>query len=211
MHTQCLFVWLQGHLHTQRALTPPPSSSVIGLLWDRAARWQIWIQGNRKGGMDRGGGDKERGAVHYFVPSLSLSLFLCAGSGWKGLHRQGRKHVMRGDDTATETQLHPLWVPSLLLAVAFATAAAAAVSASHRGEREPKIADIPSPPTPTSLSLPLFFTFVCGWWDFNHVEGKEQEEERGVWFVFYFFLYVCVLTVRRCGRCGLSQREFFLE
>lgn len=88
MHTQCLFVWLQGHLHTQRALTPPPSSSVIGLLWDRAARWQIWIQGNRKGGMDRGGGDKERGAVHYFVPSLSLSLFLCAGSGWKGLHRQ---------------------------------------------------------------------------------------------------------------------------
>lgn len=77
MHTQCLFVWLQGHLHTQRALTPPPSSSVIGLLWDRAARWQIWIQGNRKGGMDRGGGAKERGAVHYFVPSLSLSLSLC--------------------------------------------------------------------------------------------------------------------------------------
>lgn len=210
MHTQCLFVWLQGHLHTQRALTPPPSSSVIGLLWDRAARWQIWIQGNRKGGMDRGGGAKERGR-YTTLSRLSLSLsFSVPGQDGKA-YTGRRKHVMRGDDTATETQLHPLWVPSLLLAVAFATAAAAAVSASHRGEREPKIADIPSPPTPTSLSLPLFFTFVCGWWDFNHVEGKEQEEERGVWFVFYFFLYVCVLTVRRCGRCGLSQREFFLE
>lgn len=138
-----------------------PSSSVIGLLWDRAARWQIWIQGNRKGGMDREGGDKERGAVHYFVPSLSLSLSLCAGSGWKGLHRQGRKHVMRGDDTATETHPHPLWLPSLLLAAAFATAAAAAVSASHRGEREPTIAAIPPPNSHFCLSSSLFH--FCLW------------------------------------------------
>lgn len=209
MHTQCLFVWLQGHLHTQRALTPPPSSSVIGLLWDRAARWQIWIQGNRKGGMDRGGGDKERGAVHYFVPSLSLSLFLCAGSGWKGLHRQGRKHVMRGDDTATETHPHPLWLPSLLLAAAFATAAAAAVSASHRGEREPKIADIPSPPLPLlSLFLSFSLLFVD---DGILIMWKVRNRKKRGEFDLYFFLYVCVLTVWRCGRCGLSQREFFLE
>lgn len=39
--------------------------------------------------------------------SLSLALSLSAGSGWKGLRGQGRKHVMRGDDTATETHPHP--------------------------------------------------------------------------------------------------------
>lgn len=84
------------------------------------------------------------------VCSLPLSFSLPAGSGWKGLHRQGRKHVMRGDDTATETYPHPRWLPGSPLA--------AASAASHRAEREPKIASS----LPTSLSLPLFFHFVCG-------------------------------------------------
>lgn len=162
MHTNTQIFYMthltaNSHLHTASP-DSTPSGSVIGLLRGRAAHWQIWIQGNREGGMDReeeaGRGDREEGGALVF-PLLSLSLSLSAGSGWKGLHRQGRKHVMRGDDTATETYPHPHWLPSSL----HATTASAAVGASHRGERETKIASTLSPPLSLSSSL---FHFVYG-------------------------------------------------
>lgn len=159
MDTQCLFVWLQGHLHTQRALTPPPSSSVIGLLWDRAARWQIWIQGNRKGGMDRGGGDKERGAVHYFVPSLSLSLSLC--------RVRMERLTQAGEETCHERWWHShgdastsSLTPKFAARCCFCHCRCCCFCIPQRREREPKIADIPSPPH-SSLSSSLFH--FCLW------------------------------------------------
>lgn len=78
-----------------------------------------------------GGGGTVRGRC----TSLSrLSLSLSAGSGWKSLHRQRRKHVMRGDDTATETYSHPHCLLGFLLAAV--SAATVNLPASHREERE---------------------------------------------------------------------------
>lgn len=205
MDTQCLFVWLQGHLHTQRALTPPPSSSVIGLLWDRAARWQIWIQGNRKGGMDRGGGDKERGAVHYFVPSLSLSFSVPGQDGkaypgrggnmsWEVMTQPRRRiHILSDSQVCCSLLLLPL--PLLLFL--------------HPTEERERAKDSWHSLPPPLLSLFLSFSLLFVDDGILIMWKVRNRKKRGEFDLYLFsFLYVCVLTV---WRCGLSQREFFLE
>ena len=158
----------------------------------------------RRRGYREGGGALACPCSPPLSRTLSLSLLGQDGTAYTG---RGRKHVMRGDDTATETHPHPRWLPSSL-------PAAASADYADRGEREPRIAlrsaRPPRPPLSLSLSLPLFFHFVCGWWDFNHVEGKrdrgeeEEEEEEGVSRLVLFSW--CLLY--KGG--PLSLREFVL-
>lgn len=109
------------------------------------AHWHIRIQGSVGRHCESGRGRSEwigqgRGAV-YLSPCRS------AGSGWKGSHRQGRKHVRRGDDTAAETYprlsllLFWLYLPTYC-------------SIPLEIGTQPKIAPLSS----ADLSLFLFFT-----------------------------------------------------
>ena len=91
-------------LNTWPAQTPPPSSPVIGLLKGRAVHWQIWIQWNREGRMEREGGGGER--VRGRGTSLSrLSLFLSPCLSLLG--QDGKAYTGRGGNMSWEvmTQL----------------------------------------------------------------------------------------------------------
>lgn len=104
------------------------------------------------------------GRALLFASSLSLTFSLSLlGQGWKRL-------TQAGEETCHERWWHRHRDASTsLLLPKFAAAALAAAA-----DRVKKSLNLPPFSLPGLLFLFFLYFLVCGWWDFNHVEGKTK-------------------------------------